>query len=150
MADKSTAAQNNTSVKEYIASLDDQTLKESQVLLKMMQRISGHEPKMWNVGTIGFDTYHYKYDSGREGDGHVIGFYPRKGKITIYLMDGTARYSELLAKLGKHSATGYCVYIRRLGDVELPILEQIVQKSYEYIKSQDRHINRILWQTVKK
>jgi len=87
----------------------------------------------------------------REGDGHVIGFYPRKGKITVYLMDGTARYSELLAKLGKHTTTGYCVYIKRLSDVELPILEQIVQQSYEYIKSksQDGPIDRILWQTEK-
>jgi Domain of unknown function (DU1801) len=144
-------AQNNGSVKDYIASLDEQTVKDSQVLIEMMQRISGHEPKLWNVGTIGFDTYHYKYDSGREGDGPVIGFYPRKGKITVYLMDGTARYSELLAKLGKHTTTGYCVYIKRLSDVELPILEQIVQQSYEYIKSksQDGPIDRIVWQTEK-
>src|SRR5215218_2270608 len=89
-------------VEDYIASLDDQqTAIDSQVLIDMMRRISGHEPKLWNAGTIGFDTYHYKYDSGREGDGHTIGFYPRKGKMTIYLMDGTARYSESLAKLGK-------------------------------------------------
>jgi hypothetical protein len=151
MADKSMAAQNNTSVKEYIASLDDQTIKESQALLKMMQRISGHKPKLWNAGTLGFDTYHYKYDSGREGDSIVIGFYPRKGKITIYLMDGTARYSELLAKLGKHTTTGYCVYIKRLSDIELPILEKIVQQSYENIKSKSQNgpIDRILWQTEK-
>ena len=145
------SSQSDSSVKDYIASLnDEQTAKDSQVLIEMMQRISGHEPKMWNVGTIGFDTYHYKYDSGRECDGHIIGFYPRKGKITVYLMDGTVRYSELLAELGRHTATGYCVYIRRLSDVELPILEQIVQKSYEYIKSRDGHINQILWQTAKK
>jgi hypothetical protein len=143
-------AQNERSVKDYIASLDDeQTVKDSQVLLEMMQRISGHEPQLWNAGTLGFDTYHYKYDSGREGDGHVIGFYPRKGKITVYLMDGTARYSELLAKLGKHTGTGYCLYIKRLSDVELPILEQIVQQSYEYMKSKSQNgpIDRILWRT---
>src|SRR5678809_1702114 len=105
------SSQSDSSVKSYIASLDDeQTVQDCHVLIEMMQRISGHEPKMWNVGTIGFDTYHYKYDSGREGDGHIIGFYPRKGKITIYLMDGTVRYSELLATLGRHTATGYCVY----------------------------------------
>ena len=75
-------------------------------------------------------------------------FYPRKGKITVYLMDGTVRYAELLAKLGRHTATGYCVYIRRLSDVDLPILEQIVQESYEHIKSQDGHIHQILWQTA--
>ena len=148
--DSSMTAKNDNSVKDYIASLDEQTAKDSQVLIEMMQRISGHKPKLWNAGTLGFDSYHYKYDSGREGDGLTIGFYPRKGKITIYLMDGTARYSELLAKLGKHTGTGYCVYIKRLSDVELPILEQIMQKSYENIKSQDGHINQILWKTVKK
>jgi hypothetical protein len=146
MTAKSKTPQNNTSIKEYIASLDDeQTVKDSFVLMKMMQRISRHKPKIWNAGTLGFDTYHYKYDSGREGDGLIIGFYPRKGKITVYLMDGTARYSGLLAKLGKHTTTGYCVYIKRLSDIELPILEQILQQSYENIKSQDGHVNQVLW-----
>jgi len=142
---------NDNLVSDLIASLgDEQTKKDSLTLVEMMQRISGHEPRLWNAGTIGFDTYHYKYDSGREGDGHVIGFYPRKGKITIYLMDGTLRFSELLAKLGKHTVTGYCVYIKHLSDVELPILEQILQKSYENIKAQDGHINQILWRTAQK
>jgi len=150
VSSESKSAQNKTSVKEFIASLDDkQTIKDSQALLEMMRRISGHTPKLLNVGTIGFDSYHYKYDSGREGNNFVIGFYPRKGKITVYLMDGTARYSKLLAKLGKHSATGYCLYLRQLSDVELPILEQIVQRSYKYIKSKSQKgpIDRILWQT---
>jgi hypothetical protein len=133
----------DTTVKDYIASLnDEQTVKDTQTLIEMMQRISGHEPKMWNAGTIGFDTYHYKYDSGREGDGQIIGFYPRKGKITVYLMDGTVRYSELLARLGKHTTSRVCVYIKRLSDVQLPILEQIVQQSYAYVKSQDGHMHR--------
>jgi len=143
--------QNDGSIQDYLASLDEQTVKDSQALIEMMQRISGHAPKLWNVGTIGFDTYHYKYDSGREGDGHILGFYPRKGKITIYLMDGTARYSGLLAKLGKHTATGYCVYVKQLSDIQLPILEQIVQQSYEHIKSksQDGPIDQIVWRTEK-
>jgi len=132
-------------VADYIASLDDQTVKDTHVLIEMMQRISGHEPKLWNAGTLGFDTYHYKYDSGREGDGLVIGFYPRKGKITVYLMDGTKRYADLLSKLGKHTKTGYCLYIKPLSDVNLSILEKIVRMSYENIKSQDGHINQILW-----
>jgi len=137
----------NQTVNGYLASLDDeQMVKDSRVLIEMMQRISGHKPVVYGIATFGFDTYHYKYDSGREGDAHVIGFYPRKGKITVYLMDGTARYAELLAKLGKHTTTGYCVYIKRLSDIELSILEQIVQKSYQNIKSQDGHINHILWQ----
>jgi hypothetical protein len=138
-------AKNDKSVKDYIAALgDEQIAKDSLVLIELMWRISGHAPKMWNVGTIGFDAYHYKYDSGREGDCFTIGFYPRKGKITLYLMDGTARYSKLLVRLGKHTATRVCVYIKRLGDIQLPILEQIVQQSYEYIMSQDGHMHRVL------
>jgi hypothetical protein len=146
---KGKSTQKTTSVKELIGSFDEQTLKDSKALIEMMQRISGSKPTLWNIGTIGFDTYHYKYDSGREGDSFIIGFYPRKGKITVYMMDGTARYSELLAKLGRHTTTGYCVYIKHLSDVELPILEQIMQRSYENIKSQDGHINQILWKAKK-
>ena len=135
------------SVEDYLASLDEQTANDSATLLDLMRRVSGREPQLWNVGTIGFGTYHYKYDSGREGDGHTIGFYPRKGKLTVYLMDGTARHSELLARLGKHSETGYCVYITRLSDVDLSVLEQIVRDSYEFIESlaQDGPIRQILW-----
>jgi hypothetical protein len=143
----------SNSVKNYIASLkDEQTEKNSNVLLEMMQQISGDEPKLFNAGTIGFDTYHYKYSSGREGDAMVIGFYPRKGKITIYVMDGTARYTELLSKLGKHTTTGYCLYIKHLSDINLQILEQIVKESYKNIKSLSKEgpIDRILWQDAKK
>jgi hypothetical protein len=98
------------SVSDYLATLDPQTRTDTQVLLEMFRRISGHEPTLWNAGTLGFDIYHYKYDSGREGDALVIGFYPRKGKITIYLMNGKARYAELLAKVGKYTSTGYYIY----------------------------------------
>jgi hypothetical protein len=142
---------NNISVKDYVASLDEATLQDSNVLVEMMRRISGEEPKLWNVGTLGFGTYHYKYESGREGDSFIIGFYPRKGKITVYLMDGTARYAKLLAELGKHTTTGYCVVVKKLSDIELPVLEQIVQQSYDYIRSlsKDGPIDRILWQTEK-
>ncbi len=134
-------------VDDYIGSLDEQTAKDSATLIEMMQRISGREPQLWNVGTLGFGTYHYRYDSGREGDGHTIGFYPRKGKITVYLMDGTARHADLLAQLGTHSSTGYCIYFKRLSDVDLSVLEQIVRASYEFIESraQAGPIRTILW-----
>lgn len=132
------------SVKEYIASLDDeQTAADARVLIEMMQRISGHKPKLWNVGTIGFGSYHYKYDSGREGDAQTIGFYPRKDKMTVYLMDGTARHSKLLARLGKHTTSRVCIYIKRLSNVDLSVLEQIVRESYAYVKSQDGHMHRV-------
>jgi hypothetical protein len=135
----------NGSVGAYVASLDDeQTSRDCQVLIEMMQRVSGCEPKMWNIGTIGFDTYHYKCDSGREGHSQIIGFYPRKGKTTIYLMDGTVRYKKSLARLGKHSTSRVCVYFKRLSDIQLPVLEEIVQQSYEYVKSHDGHMHRAL------
>lgn len=138
------------SVKDYIESIDDeQMVKDANALVKMMQKISGHKPQLYGIGTIGFGTYHYKYASGREGDAHTLGFYPRKGKITVYLMDGTKRYSALLAKLGKHTTTGYCVYIKQLSDVDLKTLEQILSESYKNIESQYGHIDQILWQTEK-
>jgi hypothetical protein len=129
-------------VEEYLATLDEQSLKDSRMLIGMMQRISGHEPTLWNAGTIGFGSYHYKYDSGREGDAQAMSFYPRKGKLTVYLMDGTVRYSALLSELGKHTTSRVCLYINRLSDIELPILEKIVRQSYEYVMSQDGHMHR--------
>ncbi|CAN5429234.1 hypothetical protein BH10ACT4_BH10ACT4_01430 [soil metagenome] len=137
-------------VDTYIASLDAQTAADSETLVTLLTQISGHEPQLWNVGTIGFGTYHYKCDSGREGDGHTIGFYPRNGKITVYLMDGTARHSDLLARLGKHSITGYCVVVTKLSDVDLPILEQIVRESYGFVESLARvgPIREILWKVA--
>ena len=135
----------NDPVEDYLASIDDEPMvAESRVLIEMMQRLSGNSPTLWNVGTIGFGAYHFKYDSGREGDAQAMSFYPRKGKITIYLMDGTARYPELLARLGKHTTSRVCLYIKRLGDVDLSVLEQIVRESYDYVMSQDGHMHRVL------
>jgi len=139
-------------VDEYIASISDELVKkDAQVLYEMMHRISGVSPVLYGIGTIGFGVYNYEYESGRKGEAHTLGFYPRKGKITIYLMDGTKRYAELLSKLGKHTTTGYCVYVKRLADVELPVLAKILEASYENItmKSKDGVIDRILWQTEK-
>lgn len=140
-----TVTGNGATAKDYLASLEDeQTRNDAQILTEMMEKISGHLPKLWNVGTIGFDTYHYKYDSGHEGDAQAMGFYPRKNKMTVYLMDGTNRHAELLARLGKHSTSRVCVYIKRLSDIELPILEQILQDSYHYVKSQDGLMQRVM------
>jgi hypothetical protein len=131
------------SVQDYLATLDDQqTVEDSLTLIAMMQRISGQQPKLWNVGTIGFDSYHYKYESGREGDCHTIGFYPRKGKLTFYLMDGTTRHADQLARLGKHSISKACLYVKRLSDIDLAVLEEILQQSYEYVQALDGQMHR--------
>ena len=133
----------------YISSLNDEQLKnDSLKLLGLMQKISGENPILYGFGTIGFGVYKYEYDSGRKGEAHTLAFYPRKGKITVYLMDGTARYSELLASLGKHTTTGYCVYFKRLSDVDLSVLKQIIEHSYKNITSlsKDKPIDKTLWQ----
>jgi hypothetical protein len=130
-------------VTDYVDSLDESVAADSRVLIEMMSRISGQRPRLWNVGTIGFDSYHFKYESGRQGDSHAMGFYPRKGKITVYLMDGTARHAQMLAELGKHTTSRVCVYVKRLSDVDLATLEGVVRASYEYVKSQDGNMHRV-------
>lgn len=143
---------NDITVNQYIESLADESLQEdAHALMKLMQHISGEEPILYGIGTIGFGVYKYQYASGRKGEAHTLAFYPRKGKITIYLMDGTARYADLLAKLGNHTTTGYCIYIKQLSDIDLPILKQIVQNSYDNITSLYKAgpIDHILWQDPK-
>lgn len=136
-------------IEEYIASINDEgTKKDARTLYEVMQHISGEEPILYGIGTIGFGVYSYEYESGRKGESHTLGFYPRKGKITIYLTDGTKRYSDLLSTLGKHITTGYCLYIKQLSDIKLPVLTTILEKSYQNIESQSKAgpINHILWQ----
>lgn len=130
-------------VDDVLNSLDDaQTAQDSRVLVDLMQRISGQEPKVWHISTIGFDTYHYKYESGREGDAQAMSFHPTNGKITIYLMGGTELFAEQLSRLGKHKTSRVCVYIKRLSDIDLNVLEQILTESYNYIKAKDGHMHR--------
>jgi hypothetical protein len=139
-------------VEQYIESLEDeQLINDTRTLVKMMRQISGEEPILYGFGTIGFGVYKYEYTSGRKGEAHTLGFYPRKGKITVYLMDGTTRYAKQLAKLGNHKITGYCIYIKRLSDIDIKILEQILKESYGFITSESQKgpIDRILWQTEK-
>lgn len=140
-ADKRT----DITVEEYLASLDDNLQSDARKITELMQKISGNEPMLYGFGTIGYGIYHYHYESGRKGEAHTLGFYPRKGKITIYLMDGTKRYANFLTKLGKHTLTGYCIYIKHLSDIKLSVLEEILQKSYDNITAQEGKITKILW-----
>lgn len=140
------------SIDEYIELIDNEGVQQdAKTLMDMMHHISNEQPILYGIGTIGYGVYRYEYSSGRKGEAHTLAFYPRAGKITIYLMDGTARYSELLARLGKHTITGYCVYIKKLSDIELPVLTELLEKSYDNItsKSKDGVIREILWQSEK-
>jgi hypothetical protein len=97
----------------------------------MMQRVTGEEPKMWGSSIVGFGDFHYRYETGREGDTFRVGFSPRKQNLTLYVMDYTPENDPLLAKLGKHSTGKACIYIKRLEDVDEKVLEKLVKRSYD-------------------
>lgn len=108
---------------------DEKQRADARKIAAMMEQLSGHQPKMWGPSIIGFGSYHYKYDSGREGDMCRIGFSPRKGQTVLYLVDGFEGHGELMAKLGKHKTGKSCLYIKRLSDVDEAVLEQLCVKS---------------------
>ena len=99
------------------------------MLITVMAKASGHPPKMWGSSIIGFDQYHYHYDSGREGDTLRIGFSPRKGQTVLYLVDGFPGHAELMARLGKHKSGKSCLYIKRLSDVDTGVLGDLIAAS---------------------
>lgn len=119
-------------VSSYLAAIeDDERRKDCKALAAMMRRVTGCPPKMWGPGIVGFDSYHYKYASGHEGDCAVVGFSSRKGDISIYVLTGyeDPEMKKLLARLGRHKTGKVCLYVRRLADVELPVLEALVRRS---------------------
>lgn len=135
MASDNKTKQTEESAMAFIHSLDDQkVIDDSLKLVEIMSTASGHPAKMWGTSIIGFDTYHYKYASGREGDAAVIAFSPRKGKLVVYI-DDTSRHTGLFSRLGKHSTGKVCVYIKQLQDVDLTVLSQLIKESYDYSKS---------------
>jgi len=98
-----------------------------------MREVTGCEPKMWGPSIVGFGRYHYKYESGREGDWPLTGFSPRKQALTVYIMAGFRRYEELLDRLGKHKTGKSCLYLKRLEDVDLEVLRELVHESVEQV-----------------
>jgi len=134
-------AQNKTQVTrvdpvDFIASVEPEPRRaDAEVLLEMFSRVTGLKPKMWGPAIIGFGRYHYKYESGREGDFMLTGFSPRKAKLVMYIMPGY-RFGEMqerLAKLGKHKLGKSCLYINKLADVDLAVLEDIVRDGLAYM-----------------
>src|SRR5690606_2407376 len=129
---------NDSDVELFLETIsDEQKRNDSRVLCKLLEEITGTPAKMWGSSVIGFDTYHYKYKSGREGDWMVVGFSPRKSQITIYIMDGFESYKGLLAKLGKHTTAKSCLYIKRLDDVDQSVLEELIRLSVGHIRSSE-------------
>ena len=124
-----------TSVNYYLASLQpDRKRDDALAISTMMRRATGELPKMWGDSIIGFGDVHYKYDSGREGDWFLVGFAPRKANLVLYIMPGFKEYGSLMKKLGKHKTGKSCLYINKLADVDMKVLEQLVSKSAKFIK----------------
>jgi hypothetical protein len=125
------------SPKGYLEAIqDDERRKDCKALAAIMKRVTGCPAKMWGPGIVGFGTHHFKYDSGHEGDCPVAGFSSRKSDITLYLTPGyLGRAKGILDKMGKHKAGKACLYVKRLSDVELPILERLIAGSVKEVRS---------------
>lgn len=120
-----------SNVLDFIAQLGDkQQQKDSQTLIALMQKISGKPPVMWGPSIIGFGMVHYKYESGREGDMPLLGFSPRKGKLSLYITDNAEKYPEIRVRLGKHKISKACIYINKLSDINLSVLEELIQAAH--------------------
>ena len=125
---------NDADVVEFLNRVEnDKRREDSFVVLDLMKDVTGEEPTMWGTSIVGFGTYHYKYASGREGDWMQVGFSPRKQNMTLYIMDGFAKYEELLGKLGKHKTGKSCLYINKIEDVDQEVLKELVKESVEYV-----------------
>lgn len=138
------AAENKTkpttvSVDDFIAALEPAERREdTRVICEMMTRLSGEPATLWGPTILGFGAYHYRYDSGREGDSIRVGFSPRKPAFVLY-MKATSERPDLLAKLGKHTVKGGCLHVKRLRDIDLPVLEEMVVNTLAYM---DAHYPR--------
>ena len=126
----------DASVEDFINAVPDERKQaDSYRILDMMEQASGEEARMWGPTIIGFGKYHYKYDSGHEGDAPRLGFSPRKDALTLYLMPDASKREALLSKLGKHKSGKSCVYIKRLEDVDENVLKEMILASLKHVNS---------------
>ena len=129
------------SVKSFIESISDERRREeTQILIGLMGRASGEPATMWGPSIIGFGSQHYRYESGREGDQLIVGFSPRKAAISIYGLSHALSESQLLLeKLGPYTTGKGCIYLKRLENIDLKLLEKIVKKAFALNKKQIPH-----------
>jgi len=124
-----------TDPREFIAKVKPESKrKDAETVMTMMERLSGEQPVMWGPSMIGFGSYHYKYDSGREGDWFLTGFSPRKSNFSLYIMAGFDKYEKLMSKLGKYKTGKSCLYVKKLDDIDLDVLEELITGSLVYMK----------------
>jgi len=129
-------ARTDASVDAFLDAIEDESRREDcRTLLRIMKQATRAEPAMWGPSIVGFGSYHYKYESGREGDWFLTGFSPRKQNLTLYIMAGFDRYEELMSKLGRHSTGKSCLYVKRLSDLDMKVLKELVTASVRHMKS---------------
>ncbi len=129
-----------SSVTAFLNKIKDKRLRDDCfAILDTMQKVSNCEPVMWGSAIVGFGTYHYVYESGREGDSILIGFSPRKQNITIYLMGGLKTIEDELAKLGKYKTGKGCLYIKSLSDVNVEVLKKAFAKAFKEAQRKKAH-----------
>jgi hypothetical protein len=120
----------NTGVKQFIDDIQDPEVRQDcMVLHELMSRITGDEGDMWGTSIVGYGTYHYRYATGREADWLRMGFSPRKQNLTMYFMSGFTEMQDLLDKIGPHSLGKGCLYVKRLSDIDLKVLEALIKRS---------------------
>ena len=126
----------DASVEAFLEAVDDeQKRSDARVVAGIMAEITGSTGVMWGSSIVGFGIYHYRYASGREGDFLETGFSPRKRALTLYVMAGFSEHEELLGRLGKHTTGKSCLYVRRLADVDLDVLRDLLARSVDYIRA---------------
>ncbi len=124
------------SVEAFLSSVEDeQKRKDCDTLIKVMSTITQTPPKMWGESMVGFGNYHYRYESGREGDWFQVGFSPRKQNLTIYIMCGFDKHQRIMDKLGKYKTGSSCLYVKKLDDIELETLHELIVKSIHFLKA---------------
>lgn len=122
------------SIAEFLGNIPDPRRRaDAAKLVAMMERLSGEPARVWGYGIVGFGSYCYKYDSGREGEAGRIGFSPRARELVVYLVDGYAGKEEQLRRLGKHRIGKCCLYIKKLSDVDETVLEEMISDSLKYM-----------------
>jgi hypothetical protein len=126
---------NDGDVKAFLEAVPEPRRADGLVLLGLFKKITGESAKMWGTSIVGFGLYHYKSErSKQEGDWMLTGFSPRKAALTLYLMLGHGNYDEYLSKLGKHKKGGGCLYINKLADVDMDVLEELIAASHKHMK----------------
>ena len=127
---------NEQSVVDFLNGVEDeQKRRDSFAVMELMKEVTGEEPAMWGDSIVGFGSYHYRYASGREGDSPLTGFSPRKQNLTLYITSGFEQYEDLLDDLGKFKTGKSCLYLKRLQDVDLDVLRELVRQSVAHMEA---------------